>query len=236
MIDLVTEYAKKTVNEGKMGELHMLACKRHLEDLKKQGIKFCILSNSNQHEKVKMVAQKLQMPYFYFGTKPLKRGFHKAIKELQEKEEQIQQGNKIIGLAEVKGPGIKITLKDNKKDIKNALNPSDLVVHDEDILSVINELKNAGAEAISINGQRIVPTTGIICGGNIIDINREKVGVPFVIEAIGLPEQLAALERPYGYLDILKGYGIEVKLERSNNITIPKYSGTLTYNYVKTIK
>ena len=57
-----------------------------------------------------------------------------------------------------------------------------------------------------------------------------------VIEAIGLPEQLAALERPYGYLDILKGYGIEVKLERSNNITIPKYSGTLTYNYVKTIK
>ena len=155
---------------------------------------------------------------------------------LQEKEEQIQQGNKIIGLAEVKGPGIKITLKDNKKDIKNALNPSDLVVHDEDILSVINELKNAGAEAISINGQRIVPTTGIICGGNIIDKKKKKVGVPFVIEAIGLPEQLAALERPYGYLDILKGYGIEVKLERSNNITIPKYSGTLTYNYVKTIK
>lgn len=59
------------------------------EDLKKQGIKFCILSNSNKHEKVKMVAQKLQMPYFYFGTKPLKRGFHKAIKELQEKEENI---------------------------------------------------------------------------------------------------------------------------------------------------
>lgn len=59
------------------------------EDLKKQGIKFCILSNSNQHEKVKMVAQKLQMPYFYFGTKPLKRGFRKAIKELQEKEEHI---------------------------------------------------------------------------------------------------------------------------------------------------
>lgn len=56
-------------------------------NLKKQGIKFCILSNSNKKEKVKMVAQKLQMPYFYFGTKPLKRGFKKAIKELQEKKE-----------------------------------------------------------------------------------------------------------------------------------------------------
>lgn len=59
------------------------------QTLKSQGIKFCILSNSNKHEKVKMVAEKLGMPYFYFGTKPLKRGFLKAIKELQEKREHI---------------------------------------------------------------------------------------------------------------------------------------------------
>lgn len=156
--------------------------------------------------------------------------------ELEQKEEAIKKGNKMIGMTEVTGPGVIVTLSDSKKDTNTALNISDLLVHDADVLSVINELKNAGAEAISINGQRIVPTTGIICGGNIIEINREKVGVPFVIEAIGLPEQLAALERPYGYLDILKGYGIEVKVERSNDITIPKYSGTLTYNYASTIK
>lgn len=59
------------------------------QKLKAEGIKFCILSNSNKREKVKMVAQKLEMPYFYFGTKPLKRGFHKAMKELQEKNEHI---------------------------------------------------------------------------------------------------------------------------------------------------
>lgn len=59
------------------------------EDLKKQGIKFCILSNSNHKEKVEMVAKKLDVPYFYFGTKPLKRGFKKAIKLLEEKEENI---------------------------------------------------------------------------------------------------------------------------------------------------
>ncbi len=58
-------------------------------DLKEKGIKFCILSNSNKKEKVKMVAQKLDIPYFYFGTKPLKRGFKKAIKLLDEKEENI---------------------------------------------------------------------------------------------------------------------------------------------------
>lgn len=59
------------------------------EDLKKEKIKFCILSNSNHKEKVEMVAKKLDIPYFYFGTKPLKRGFKKAIKLLDEKEENI---------------------------------------------------------------------------------------------------------------------------------------------------
>ena len=63
--------------------------KEWCEDLKKQGIKMCILSNTNQKEKVKMVAEKLELPYFYFATKPLKRGFKKAIKELNEKKENI---------------------------------------------------------------------------------------------------------------------------------------------------
>ena len=58
--------------------------KEWCEDLKKQGIKFCILSNSNKVEKVKKVAEELGIAYFYFGTKPLKRGFKKAINYLQE--------------------------------------------------------------------------------------------------------------------------------------------------------
>lgn len=59
------------------------------ENLKKQGIKFCILSNTNKEEKVKMVAGKLNIPYFHLATKPFKRGFKKAIKLLNEKEENI---------------------------------------------------------------------------------------------------------------------------------------------------
>ena len=116
--------------------------------------------------------------------------------ELEKKEDEIKKGNKMIGMTEVVGPGVIVTLSDSKKDANTSLNPSDLVVHDADVLSVINELKNAGAEAISINEQRIIPTSGIVCGGNIIEINGEKVGAPFIIKAIGLPEQLAALERP----------------------------------------
>lgn len=155
--------------------------------------------------------------------------------ELKSKEEQISEGNKIIGMTDVTGQGVIITLSDSKKDISSSLNPSDLIVHDIDILSVINELKNAGAEAISINEQRLTPKSGIVCGGNIIDINGEKVGAPFEIKAIGLPEQLAALNRPGGYLSVLKEYNIGVELKKSNNITIPKYAGTFNYQYAKEI-
>ena len=156
--------------------------------------------------------------------------------DLQQKEQEITEGNKIIGLTEVTGPGVIVTLGDSKKDASSSLDPSMLLVHDTDVLSVINELKNAGAEAISINDQRIIPTTGIICGGNIIDINGEKVGAPFEIKAIGLPEQLAALDRPGGYLELLRSYSVEANLEKSNNITIPKYTGTITYEYAKAIE
>lgn len=156
--------------------------------------------------------------------------------ELQEKEKEITEGNKILGLTEVTGSGVIVTLGDSKKDASSSLDPSMLLVHDTDVLSVINELKNAGAEAISINDQRLISTSGIICGGNIIEINGEKVGAPFEIKAIGLPEQLAALDRPNGYLDILRGWSIEVKFEKSNNITIPKYTGTFTYEYAKPVE
>ena len=156
--------------------------------------------------------------------------------ELEEKEEAIKQGNKIIGLTDVTGPGVIITLSDSKKDTSTVLNPSSLLVHDVDILSVVNELKNAGAEAISINDQRLVTTTSISCGGNIIDINGEKVGAPFVIKAIGLPEQLAGLSRPGGYLEILKNASVGAELKKSNDITIPKYTGVINYQYAKTVK
>ncbi len=155
---------------------------------------------------------------------------------LEQKEEEIKQGNKVIGMTEVTGPGVIVTLSDSKKDASTALNVSDLLVHDADVLSVINELKNAGAEAISINDQRLVPTSSIVCGGNIIEINGEKIGAPFEIKAIGLPEQLAALSRPGGYLEILKKATVGVDLKKSNSITIPKYTGVITYKFVQNSK
>lgn len=154
--------------------------------------------------------------------------------ELTSLEENIKNGNKILGLSEVTGPGIIVRLQDNQsKNIKGIFDPGKLIVHDLDVLSVVNELKNAGAEAISVNEQRIVPTTSIICDGNVIRINGEKIGTPFEIKAIGLPEQLAALSRQGGYLSILEEDRVETDLKKSNSITIPKYSGVIDFKYAK---
>lgn len=66
-----------------------LGVKEWCDDLKEKGIKLCILSNTDKKDKVEIVANTLELPYFYLATKPLKRGFKKAIKLLQEKEENI---------------------------------------------------------------------------------------------------------------------------------------------------
>ena len=155
---------------------------------------------------------------------------------LTDLESNIKEGNKSLGLTEVNGQGIIVKLNDNQKtNINNYIgDPNDLIVHYTDIIRVINELKNAGAEAISINDQRVILSSSIQCDGNVIKVNEVKIGAPFEIKAIGFSEYLSgALNRQGGYLMNLRDYwGIETSIEKSNNITIPKYSGVIKYNYM----
>ena len=156
--------------------------------------------------------------------------------ELEEAKNQINEGNKTIGLAEVTGPGVIITVADSEIDSNSVVDATDFIIHDTDILKIVNELKNAGAEAISINNQRVILTTPIICGGNIININGARIGSPFEIKAIGSPEALANLSRPGGWLSKLEKRGIKVSaIKKSNSITIPKYSGVLNFKYITNI-
>ena len=144
-------------------------------------------------------------------------------------DDELEQVNMSLGKTDIEGKGIVITIKDSDQEEANKISASNLLI-------IVNALKLSGAEAISINDQRLTPNSGIVCGGNIIDINGEKVGVPFTIKAIGLPESLDALSRPGGYLEILKRYGIEAELKKSNDITIPKYTGKIEFKYGKSVK
>ena len=151
-------------------------------------------------------------------------------------EEEIKVSNAVLGFSDVTGEGVEITLQDNQ-DVTTETATNDIsyyVVHDIDILNVVNELKNAGAEAISINGERIINTTSIICAGNVAQINGEKVGAPFIIRAIGDSETLyEALNRPGGYIELLNDSGIVSNIKKSNNISIQKYKGAINFKYMK---
>lgn len=148
----------------------------------------------------------------------------------------IASNNEALGLTEVNGQGVSIVCKDGEVSSSSILT-SQYLVHDGDLLNLINALKNAGAEAISVNEQRIVNKTSVYCSGNIIMINNERVGSPFVIKAIGNPEALyGAIVMPGSYYSKMKEDGVQVSITKENSIVIPKYSGNYKYEYATIIE
>ena len=154
-------------------------------------------------------------------------------------QRQLKTLNALIGVIDVKGNGIVMTVADNNNVTSQTVgiydNISNYLIHDRDLIMLVNELKNAGAEAISINDERIINTTSIACDGNVVLINGNKISSPFEIKAIGSQEALlGALQRPGGYLEQqLEGYGLVTKVEKQENITIYKYSGIINYKFLE---
>lgn len=151
----------------------------------------------------------------------------------QENTEKIKKNNMLLGLTDVIGDGIIITIKDGQFS-GGTDNISQYLVHDDNLREIVSELKNAGAEAISINDQRIVNMTAITCAGNVISINGQKIGSPFVIKAIGNPEMLYGINRPGGYMQILteSTYILVDPPKKSTNIQIKKFTGAISSKYL----
>ncbi len=153
------------------------------------------------------------------------------------KEEQLKKNNIILGLTDVRGDGIIIEVADgNPESFLATINPSNVLVHYNDLLNLVNELNNAGAEAIEINGQRIVNTSSITCEGTVIKVNGEKIGSPFVIKAIGSQGLLyGSITRAGSYIELIKDEGVQTNVIKEDDIYIEKYKGVLNYEYLKPI-
>lgn len=137
------------------------------------------------------------------------------------------------GLNELTGSGVEVTLKDGNASKNLNENPNLYIIHDEDILKVVNELKTAGAEAIAINGQRLVANSEIICNGPAIRINKKALVPPYVITAIGNPDTLeGALNMRGGVAEYLQFFGIQVAVKKSEQLTIPAYNGSIKSDYI----
>lgn len=138
---------------------------------------------------------------------------------------EMEELREINGNKTLKGEGITLTIDDNKTENIEGRNINDDLIHDEDIQILINDLKKAGAEAISINNQRLTSTSEIKCGGPVIRINKKTYTNPFIIKVIGNKDKLeeAVIKKDtYGY--ILKNiFKIQIEVKKEENMIIEKH-------------
>lgn len=156
-----------------------------------------------------------------------------ALKNLQK---DVEKYKTFAGLTDMVGPGVIVTLTDSDLQPRDGEDPNLYLVHDEDLLNIVNELKAGGAEAIAINDQRIIAMSEIRCVGPTININSTRYAPPYVIKAIGDPDTLqAALNLKDGIVDTLRFYGIKVDIQASDKVVVPKYSEPIKFFYAKPV-
>jgi len=144
----------------------------------------------------------------------------------------------ISGLTELVGPGMEVIIDDSNRDLSLWEDVNDVLVHDSDVLLILNDLLAAGAEAISLNGHRIVHTSAVSCGGYIVHVNGVPEAKPFRIQAIGDPAVLsAAMLAPNSYGAFIKD-SVKFQVTALDEVVIPAYSdGNLTrHNYMTVSK
>jgi Uncharacterized protein conserved in bacteria len=152
-----------------------------------------------------------------------------------EIEEELRENEIITGKTPVEGQGIKISLNDASiEDVENAFDYQLRLVHNTDIIQVLNDLRNAGAEAISINGQRIVDSSEVYCSGPFLRVNGVKIAAEFNIYAIGNKEVIYNyMMSNENYLKTLMIRKINVKVEKTDKIQIPAYTDQPKLSFVK---
>lgn len=148
-------------------------------------------------------------------------------------ESELEQSRNLIGKNAVQGEGIIVTLTDVEVGKYGKITANDLI-------ELVNELRAAGAEAISINGQRIISTSYIIDLDSTfigINVSRREVS-PYVVKAIGDITYLESglSQKQYGYIDKKVNGGKNVTLEKSDNIYVEAYNGKMDFQYAKEVE
>lgn len=154
--------------------------------------------------------------------------------QLAALEAQLQSLRALAGLTALTGPGVVVWLDDSRRPLLPGENPNEVILHNYDIATVVNVLWAAGAEAIAINGQRVIATTAIRSVATTMMVNTKRIAPPITIEAIGDPDELAGrLLQPGGYLGLLKAFDFPVEVTRASELTIPAYRGPLAFRYLR---
>ena len=149
--------------------------------------------------------------------------------------EETRKNKMSLGLLPVEGDGIKITLNDSLDYLsgKTTVTPN-MLIHDYDLIRVINDLRSAGAEAISVNGYRITYSSSTLCVGSTISLDKIKIGAPFSIIAIGDKEAMKTyLETQDNYVNKLKLRTCFVEVEPVHDVKIQSYTKSMSVQYLR---
>ncbi len=143
------------------------------------------------------------------------------------------------GFHEVSGAGLTVVLSDAPEEVREESdeNINLLIVHQQDIQAVVNAMWKAGAEAITIQGQRLISTTGIKCAGNSVELQGIPYPQPFVIQAVGDPAALQAGIDSDAYLDFYRTQSVDPdiaigwEMATTDSVRAPAYSGLRTLQH-----
>ena len=142
-------------------------------------------------------------------------------------DEELSESNILVGKTDVVGEGVIITIN----------NTDTYPIYAPYLMYLVNELRYAGAEAISINEVRVLPTTAIVDLSSYISVNEQRLESPYVIKAIGDSEYLTSILnlKGSGFIDVYKNQGMSISMEQSNKVEIPKYNGEFEIKYMQEV-
>ncbi|MCU1449535.1 MAG: hypothetical protein JWP02_1705 [Acidimicrobiales bacterium] len=147
-------------------------------------------------------------------------------------ERRLGDVEEVNGLVAVAGAGVKVTLDDSKLTDSPTGNLNDLVIHSQDVQAVVNGLWRSGADAIAVNGQRLVATSAVLCVGNTLLLNGTVHSPPYVVNAVGArQDQFEADELVRRLHDDADAFGLRFSVSKESDLRLPAYAGAATPRY-----
>jgi uncharacterized protein YlxW (UPF0749 family) len=154
--------------------------------------------------------------------------------EAAAREQRLTDLGLAAGLVALEGPGLQVTLDDSELDRAPTGNVNDLVIHSQDVQAVVNALWRSGAEAVAINGQRLVSTSAVLCVGNTLLLNGTVHSPPYTVSAVGAGrdrfEADALVRRLH---DDAATFGLRFSVDREDLVEVPAYRGATTLTYAR---
>ena len=166
-------------------------------------------------------------------TAQLARLQHNAVASgLAAVQQQIDRLNPYAGLADVTGPGVIVEMRDSPLQKSPTGDPNDLVIHQQDIQAVVNALWAGGAEAMSINGERLTADSAVRCVGNTLLLHGSVYAPPYRISAIGdvalLSQSLESDPLVDRFRIFVEDLHLGFTITQSGAITVPAFHGLIT--------